>query len=355
MVRTLSIALMLVLTGCGDDLHSVRVELSTDFVPGDEFTEVSVELLVDGRTFPPLVRAAEGGDDFTVAQVIGTFADVPSGSHTVIARLRGSGGGLVAERMVRVVVMGDQSVNVLFTRNVDGGIDAGPGDAGADAGSDGGLDAGTDAGPPPVPMDEFCGRWAAILCPAREVCCSEAPSPSCLVDIEAECQRITDLIDTTTLIGWDGDQATVTLAEARALVDGCDLEIQNWLVAPDGLFAPFAGTVELDGMCDPVEATPDARLISLLSCVPGLVCVRRMEGDTCQRPAMDGDFCVAAIECLSQRCEGFPTPNRCGSGANEGTPCTSLESCASFECEGPLLDRRCTAPSRGAAYCPRRP
>jgi hypothetical protein len=107
--------------GCGDDIALI-VELRTDFRPGLEFDEVTVQRLPrlpGGDAIEPIADravAAAVTDDWIRGHRVAEFGSLSAGSHVVRVRLRAAGSTL-AERLVLIELDASYALVVTITRS----------------------------------------------------------------------------------------------------------------------------------------------------------------------------------------------------------------------------------------------
>ncbi|MGE0792016.1 MAG: hypothetical protein AB7S26_40455 [Sandaracinaceae bacterium] len=260
--------------------------------------------------------------------------------------------------------------------HMGGGMDAGRDGGGRDGGADGGRtdaatdarvepDAGTDAGPEPIALSDFCSVYAETYCDSVEACCSMIPATwtraQCLTDTENGCERYVGPAAVSGVIDYDPVLAAVAVAEARAYIDACSLELFDWAFDRQGFFRPLVGSIPSGEVCtpDPEPGPFDdvGTVVAILSCADGAICQKVAPGDwRCLNPGGAGTRCDTPLNCAQTvpRCVRMnaASPTVCGAGEPEGSGCSSGFECLSLRCTGPAFNQRCEAPSRDAAYCP---
>lgn len=108
---------LLLLTACGEDTTTLRVDVRTDYVPGVEFAEVEVGFDEGGTEFTYPVRF---GEDFLRGIRVAEL-DAAPGQQTLRARLNAADGRRIAERRLEIALSGDATtVTVIFTRGCEG-------------------------------------------------------------------------------------------------------------------------------------------------------------------------------------------------------------------------------------------
>ncbi len=239
----------------------------------------------------------------------------------------------------------------------DGGLDAGPGvDAGpgSDAGGDAGADAGGDAGPG-VTIDEFCPMFVDLVCGSVRTCCSRAPAgwddASCRTRYTDVCAQTTQRVRDYAYLEWDDAAAHRALAEGAAYIATCATDIQDWYIDLDGFFAPINGTRGRGVECTPTNDTNTYEVLAaILSCQPGLRCIRGSGRWNCLDPSPNGMPCSLAFDCAdpTARCTRRVFNAVCESpGEETGSICATADECESLVCRG----LRCEPATQDNVYC----
>lgn len=107
------LGLALLLFACGGDSDSfLRVSVRTDFVPGVEFSEISIETEGLIRRYAPNV-----GDDFVRGISVADFDETLPQEALLTATLLGPNGERVLRRSVAVTISGPASATIVLTRS----------------------------------------------------------------------------------------------------------------------------------------------------------------------------------------------------------------------------------------------
>jgi hypothetical protein len=247
----------------------------------------------------------------------------------------------------------DPSVHMGGARMDGGGVDGGR------------ADGGVDGGPMGVPLEDFCPALADAFCTNAERCCMEGVTPRpafdrtrCLSSTTTGCSGLYGLTATRSEIDYDPVAAYDALQRGLALVEACDVELQDFYVQRDGVFGGIAGTIAGGLDCTPVDESNQIDVIvAVLSCTGGQVCQRIAAGDwRCSAPGADGASCTLAFDCASGRCEnvnGFRTTGHCGPGEPAMSVCAAGDECESLTCVFNLgrLRSECAPQTQDNVYC----
>lgn len=223
----------------------------------------------------------------------------------------------------------------------------------------GAMDA-MDAGPRGLTSEEYCSRYAKIMCDASGPCCDLPPR---FVDCERVlAQECLPIFEFGTLSGleYDGVQAALAINNLESLAADCDTDVANWAV--DEFFTPLVGQKEPFAPCAPNDDSAVAFIQAAFSCDrrtnEDAICQRNGDGAwTCQERKAAG-ACYVGTQCTSSRCErtlGYPlNPGVCGLGLAVGERCDPgrPDQCASLICRPVSTSRsQCMERTKEAIYC----
>jgi hypothetical protein len=208
----------------------------------------------------------------------------------------------------------------------------------------------------PLAPTEFCQAVAVEFCRGYVECCETAPAgydiEACVARRATECQESATLVLDEPRTGYDADVAGAMLAEARAYVDRCDDTLVAWYSGPDGLYAPFLGTVVSGGVCAPDERPTIA---SFFACNdPEQTCRQTATNWSCIDRVEVGEECSNIFDCVDGAyCSGGDVgPRTCRPRERDGYPCdpgdaNGADECASHVC----LGSNCVTPTAPLLYC----
>lgn len=286
--------LLLGLAACdGAASRSLVVDVTTDYLPGEDFTGVTTRyLLPDARVGDIESRTqavpAVTSDDFLSGERVAEFRDVPRGTFFVEVQLQNTDGVRVAGRSVRVAdAGGDRAVRVVIASGCDAVMC--PDGAG-------------------TPLDSECFGGACV-------------APECGADDRRRCPD--GLCET------DEDCPAPRCGVARCEVGACLVEPG---ACPGGRCHPVVGCIE-GGVPDAGPPCADAEA----SCADGVDddcddLIDCDDPDCLGLPCDDGVWCNGTETCGEGACE--PAAARCPMGCDEDAM-TCAACAADADCGAP--------------------
>ena len=113
--RALRWCALILLSACGTDTVSLRVDLRTDLAPGAEITDVQLRIS-DARPVDEITHSMEIGGDYLAGVRVAVFEELSPGTYRVEVSAR-SHGAVIVERDVTVLARRDSAVTVVLTRS----------------------------------------------------------------------------------------------------------------------------------------------------------------------------------------------------------------------------------------------
>lgn len=115
--RRWTLLLAHVLVACGGQAADVFVDLRTDLDPRLEFASVETVIRSGEATVSSRARANERPDDFLIGVRVARFTALPTGESSVVVRLLEEGGAEVARGEATLSISGDAAVTVVVRRS----------------------------------------------------------------------------------------------------------------------------------------------------------------------------------------------------------------------------------------------
>ena len=227
-------------------------------------------------------------------------------------------------------------------------------DADRHMGNDAGLpDVGVDAARAPVPGDQACAAFAAVLCEARLRCCEAVPTSEtveeCSLEFQRQCLDSLGAWVTDPEAGYSEERAARVLDALDEASMECDGERVANILARD--FLEIAqGSRPAGGMCNPLE-----RPVEATYCEGPLECLNTggalLGSWACGEPRSAGRECVTYLECE----DGLGCPSlTCEPLLADNESCRTSGDCRSGVCERDRpasLFGRCVAAEQQRVFC----
>ncbi len=371
---------------CHDETIALSVDLVTDLVPGTEFVEVTSELSPGTPAAREVKRRVAVSDKgFLQGLRVADFADLSSGSTSVVVSIASPGGKTVAERRARLTVSEDYALTLVISRDCQALVCPVPGGdpelstcIGGTCASPDCLDGTSSACPKAeCQTDKDCGAASSCAqprcskgvcltlpddtkCPAGQTC---NPLSGCFAPTPA-CQP-TSASETSCTDGKDDDcDGKVDCADPDCASKACD----------DGNLCTKDDVCQ-GGACvpGPVQGCSDDDPCTVDSCDPVKGCLHSAgpDGTACDdgNPCTDDDVCQAGV-CQAGAAKNCDDQNpctddmcgadgECAHAANtascdDGVFCNGSDSCAAGACSvhaGDTCAQACNEAKKACVAC----
>lgn len=210
---------------------------------------------------------------------------------------------------------------------------------------------GGDAGLAPLPGTEFCEAYAELSCHGYLDCCPSAamvPIDECVVRAANRCASDFGALVVDRRTGYDDDAAARAIAEGRALVDACSLELADWGVRRTGFQSVLQGTVDGGDRCDQPSPPRLEDFAPLFSCNDiDQACVLAGSVWTCSARRAASEPCLLTWDCQDGLYCTSLIAGTCQPRQDVGAACSANDACESLACR----DGMCVERTATTVYC----